>query len=137
MLLRSCALALASALALAACHGPSHYLEKAEDDLGVNTTWYGSNLRVYHVALENTRGLGLREPGYLVGVENIHPADARFLGVPDRLRLTGEHHVITHVMRYNLGEQPRARGPVPTCALFTLLDRQVSTDDPAARLFEP
>ena len=56
--------------------------------------------------------------------------------MPDRLRLTGEHHVITHVMRYNLGEQPGARGPVPTCALFTLLDRPAPGDDPAARLFE-
>ncbi len=133
---RTLALAAGLGLAATACHGPPRYLGQAEDALGVNTTWYGSDLRIYHIALENTRGLGLCVPGYLVGVENIHPADSRFLGVPDRLRLTGEHHVITHVMRYNLGKQPGVRGPVPTCALFTLLDRPAPGDDPAARLFE-
>lgn len=132
---RRARLLLAGLLGLAACGGPEQYLGDAERELGVGRTWYGSDLRIYHAALMSPNGLGLRQPGYLVGVENLHPETTDFLRGTDPTRPRGERHVLTHIVRYHLSDsgapQPQRVG---TCALFTLLDR--AETDPARRLFE-
>jgi hypothetical protein len=101
---RACAkFAVLLFLELGGCSAVPRYLDDSERELGVNTTWYGSNLRIYHSVLLDPAGIALRWPGYLIGVENIHPRDRAYL---DRGGWR-ENHVITHVMRFNqswLGE---------------------------------
>lgn len=125
---------LASAL-LGACGSPptTGILAKAEDRLGVDATWYGSDLRIYHAALLYPRGLALRTPGYLLGVENVHPEDEGFLSQIDPSRGFRERHMITHLVRYHLPDGP-AGSARPVCVLYTLLDGP--GDDPGQRLFE-
>ena len=74
------AILLATALiGLASCGPtPNQYLAGPEREFGVSRTFYGADLRVYHAALLTPNGIGLREPGFLVGVENLHPESAEF-----------------------------------------------------------
>ncbi|MGO8914871.1 MAG: alpha/beta hydrolase [Stellaceae bacterium] len=112
-------------MALAGC-GPDASLHKAEKQLGVETTWYDSDLRIWHSALFKPRGEGLRSPGYVLGIEKVHPAAA----IPARLngtplpRDTGFY--ITHVVRYDvIAGGGKASSPMSTsCALFTMIDTE-------------
>ena len=112
---------------------PNQYLAEPEREFGVSRT--GADLRVYHAALLTPNGIGLREPGFLVGVENLHPESAEFAPANDPNRRQGERHVLTHIVRYNLGDpaDPKAAG-VRSCVLFSILDRD--DPDPDRRLFQ-
>src|SRR4051794_2786461 len=132
----SCLILIASTILMLAACEPHQYLEEAESRFGVGSTWYGSDLRIYHAALLSPKGLGLRVPGYVVGVENLHPANVGFLSASDPQRLVGEHHVITHIVRYNLADGAAPRQPRASCVLYTLLDRSEPDGDPGRRLFD-
>ena len=90
---------------LAACDRPPGYLERDEAELGVGRGFLGNNRRPYHAALWQPQGLGLRGPGYVVGVEELAPS-AEILAKLDGELVEGrrETHAITHIMR-----TPRAR----------------------------
>lgn len=124
-------------VALTACRSsiPS-YLDEPEHNLGVDTTWYGSNLRIYHSVLLYPDGLGLRSPGYIVGIENIHPSDAIHPETSDVRPVLREGHLITHIVHYGDSNERASPEPVTSCVLFTMLDRGRPTDDAGHRLFE-
>src|SRR3954451_23508391 len=129
-------LPLAALLPLACCGpAPNEYLASSEREYGVSRTWYGSDLRIYHDALLAPNGGGLREPGFLIGVENLHPESLGFVPDVGTERRTGERHVLTHIVRYNL-DRPGdpAAGGSRSCVLFSLLDR--NDTDPVRRTFQ-
>lgn len=129
-------LPLMALLPLACCGPtPNEYLADSEREYGVHRAWTGSDLRVYHAALFTPNGVGLREPGFLVGVENLHPESAEFARANDPNRRAGERHVLTHIVRYNLGDNGGLNSPgARSCVLFSLLDRPDT--EPARRMFE-
>jgi hypothetical protein len=114
---------------LAACQ-PHGYLENAENRYGVYNAWSG-DLRVYHDALLSPAALTLHSPGYVVGVEELHPVDEAF--VPDAAARAAEHG-ITHVMRYAI---PTGEGDSPPsgCAVFSLLEPDRPDPDPGHGIF--
>src|SRR4051794_29472000 len=129
-------LPLAALLPLACCGPtPNEYLASSEREYGVSRTWYGSDLRVYHAALLTPNGVGLREPGFLVGIENLHPESLGFVPDVGTERHAGERHVLTHIVQYNLDHSgDPAAGGSRSCVLFSLLDR--NDTDPVRRTFQ-
>ena len=128
----------AALMVLGACEpDPGQYLSIAEREYGVSRTYYGSDLRIYHAALLDPNGTGLHDPGFLVGVENLHPESVEFAPANDPNRRAGERHVLTHIVRYDLGapDGTGTGGPgARSCVLFTLLDRP--EPDPARHMFD-
>lgn len=110
------------------------YLGTFERQYGVGTTWYTSDLRIYHAVLLTPNGIGLNSPGYLVGVENLHPESPDFMAAQDPSRHLGERHVLTHVVRYDPAEPVAGHVDRHPCVVYSLLDR-VETD-PRRRLYQ-
>jgi hypothetical protein len=113
------------ATALGGCGSTPAYLHGPEHQLGVETTWYDSDLRIWHSALFKPRGEGLRSPGYVLGIEKVKPAatvPVSLNGVP--LPATSGFY-ITHVIRY---QETAATDKLPamntSCVLFTMIDRE-------------
>jgi len=127
-------------LAVTACSSTlPTYLDNPERNLGVNTAWYGSDLRIYHSALLDPQGLALRSPGYIVGVENIHPSSAAPAEVKGVALPRREGHVITHIVRHEKQPGTNPSKPMTSCVLFTMLDRddpKSNSPDPDHHLFE-
>jgi hypothetical protein len=112
------------AIALAGC-GPDAFLHSAEKQLGVETTWYDSDLRIWHSALFKPRGEGLRSPGYLLGIEKVHPEATIPLQLNGTPLPRDAGFDITHVVRYDGG----AAGTLPgrasaSCVLYTMIDTE-------------
>jgi Alpha/beta hydrolase of unknown function (DUF900) len=130
-------LAVVVALALAAC-GEIGFLDKPEKRLGLYSTWYGTDLRIYHSALFSPEGEALSVPGYVVGIENIRRGNDNV--VVNGVRLPSEPgYAITHVVRYDQTPGDRAGQSIKSCVLYTMIDRDRSgpgAADPGSFVFD-
>jgi hypothetical protein len=115
---------------LAACQS-QEYLQKSEEKYGVGDSWYGSDLRVYHEALLAPTSMRLHNPGYIVGVEELHPTDRSF--VTDAGKRYVEH-AVTHIIRYD-GATNQGVAASSGCAIFSLLEPEGAEPDAAHGIF--
>ena len=123
MSLSSITTAVASVM-LSAC-STNDYLQQSEETYGVTDAWYRGDRRKFHHVLLAPNQLSLFDPGYIIGVEEVHPSDSSF--VPSGSERYA-HQAITHVMLY---PAPAATG----CAIFSLLEPSHIDPDPTHNVF--
>ena len=77
MSLCSITTAVASVM-LSAC-STNDYLQQSEETYGVTDAWYRGDRRKFHHVLLAPNQLSLFDPGYIIGVEEVHPSDSSFV----------------------------------------------------------
>lgn len=114
-------------------------LDKQEDALGISSNFWGADHREFHRVLHYPNGVGLRFPGYVIGIEKGHqdkvrgpkvdpdlldlPKDIDPSKVQRRLLSDPKAHFISHVIRYRADGQKFAVYPnrMRSCVLYSAL----------------
>lgn len=142
------------------CEAIPTLLDEREESLGIKDNAWGTNHRVFHHILHYPNGIGLRVPGYVVGIEKARQKaiagpkyNAGLTRIPtegerntkayERIRYQSKAHFISHVMKYEIdqGEHAVFPGRMRPCALYSALPasgldkkpRMVTWDDKRAR----
>lgn len=124
----------------AGCTKTKTLLDDREKNLGISSNIWGADHREFHRVLHYPNGVGLRFPGYIVGIEKGHQGkvvgpkekpdllkkledEATVTKVRRRLLNDSKAHFISHVMRYQASANDLAVYPnrMRSCALYSAL----------------
>lgn len=127
---------LACVVGLAGCSRVPTLLDPPEDRLEISIGSLGANERAFHKTLQLPHALGLRVPGFIVGLEKIDqdivtgPKHDETLMVRDvngttkgyeRLRTDLKAHVITHVTKYEQEHDGIFAGRIVPCVEYSIM----------------
>ncbi len=122
------------------CESIPTLLDEREESLGIKDNVWGTNHRIFHHILHYPNGIGLRAPGYVVGIEKARQKaiggpqyNAGLTRIPtegerntkayERIRDQSKAHFISHVMKYEIDQGAHAvfPGRMRPCALYSAL----------------
>jgi len=122
--------------ALAGCSNVPMLLEPPEEALGVGSNFFGADSRAFHKVMHYPNAVGLRTPGFIVGLEKAKqplvtgPKVDEALLAKDangttrayrRLETSLKAHLITHVTKYNRDLKGIFPGRITSCTSYSLV----------------